>query len=80
MRLPRLHTDLHRGIGNFAEARPYHITYILRDYQGNQARYNFTVIGTPDARVTPRPEPIQLDDYRLFNQCLWPLHTRRNRN
>ena len=80
MRLPILHTDLHRGIVNFAEARPYHITYILRDYQGNQSRYNFTVIGTPDARVTPRPEPIQLDDYRLFNQCLWPLHTRRNRN
>ena len=51
MRLPILHTDFNRGIVNFNEERPYHLTYILRDYQGNQSRYDFTVLGRPDRRV-----------------------------
>ena len=77
LRLPILHTGFDRGIVTFDEERPYHLTYILRDYQGNQSEYNFTVHGRRDARVTPRRRCTLLDSYQLFDQCLWPLHTRR---
>lgn len=77
MRLPILHTDFNQGIVTFDEERPYHITYILRDYQGNQSEYHFTVLGRPDPRVTPRRCPQLLDSYQLFDCCLWPLHTRK---
>ena len=50
---------------------------ILRDYQGNQSEYHFTVLGRPDPRVTPRRCPQLLDSYQLFDCCLWPLHTRK---
>ena len=81
MRLPILHTDFNRGIVNFNEERPYYLTYILRDYQGNVARYHFTVQGHRDSRIQPyersmRQVPCRmlLDDYLLYGQLLWPLH------
>ena len=55
MRLPILHTNFNRGIVNFNEERPYYLTYILRDYQGNESRYHFTVRGPPLSK-----------DYRYF--------------
>ena len=77
MRLPILHTDFNQGIVNFCEERDYHLTYILRDYQGNESRYDFTVRGVKDNRVTLSDRRSMLNDYQLFNQCLWPLHERR---
>jgi len=78
MRLPILHTDFSRGIVNFSEERPYHLTYILRDYQGNWSQYNFTVLGVRDTRIkNPQPRCQLLNNYLLFDQCLWPLHTRK---
>ena len=78
MRLPILHTDFSQGIVNFNEERPYYLTYILRDYQGNQSQYDFTVLGVQDARIkNPRPRCQLLNCYLLFDQCLWPLYTRK---
>ena len=78
MRLPVIHTDFSRGIVNFNEERPYHLTYILRDYQGNQSQYDFMVIGVRDSQIKkPRARCQLLNDYLLFDQCLWPLHTRK---
>ena len=77
LRLPILRTDFSQGIVTFDEERPYRITYILRDYQGNQSQYHFTVLGQPDRRVTPRCRPRLLDSYQLFDCCLWPLYTRK---
>ena len=78
MRLPILHTDFSQGIVNFNEERPYHLTYILRDYQGNWSQYDFTVQGVRDARIkNPRPRCQLLNNYLLFDQCLWPLYTRK---
>ena len=81
MRLPILHTDFNRGIVNFNEERPYNLTYILRDYQGNEARYHFTVQGQRDSRIQPSERSMRqvpcrmlLDDYLLYGQLLWPLH------
>lgn len=81
MRLPILHTDFNRGIVNFNEERPYNLTYILRDYQGNEARYHFTVQGQRDSRIQPSDRSMRqvpcrmlLDDYLLYGQLLWPLH------
>ena len=81
MRLPILHTDFNRGIVNFNEERPYYLTYILRDYQGNEARYHFTVQGQRDSRIQPSDSSMRqvpcrmlLDDYLLYGQLLWPLH------
>ena len=75
MRLPILHTDFNRGIVNFNEERPYHLTYILRDYQGNQSRYDFTVQGRPDRRVKLHERRNLLNSYQLYGQCLWPLYS-----
>lgn len=47
--LPILTADERRGIVDFCEARDYQVEYILRDYQGNEARYAFTVKGVPSA-------------------------------
>lgn len=44
-RLPILWGDENRGIVNFNEERPYHIEYVLRDYNGNESRYAFVVKG-----------------------------------
>lgn len=77
MRLPILHTDFNQGIVNFCEERDYHLTYILRDYQDNESRYDFTVRGVKDNRVTLSDRRSMFNDYQLFNQCLWPLHERR---
>ncbi len=79
MRLPLLHTDIHNGYVIFNEERPYHLTYILRDFQNNEARYDFTVQGVPDSRVKPRARrPYHLlDANRLWRQCLWPLCTTK---
>lgn len=91
MRLPLLHTDIHNGYVIFNEERPYHLTYILRDFQNNMSIYHFTVLGVPDRRVKPRAHrpnrsldsyrPFDsyriLDSYRLWRQCLWPLYTCR---
>jgi len=77
LRLPILHTGFNRGIVTFDEARPYHLTYILRDYQGNQSRYHFTVVGQPDDRIHPRRRVTLLDAYSLYGQCLWPLKNKK---
>ena len=85
LRLPILHTSLQRGIVDFNEERPYHLTYILSDYQGNQSQYDFTVQGVRGPRVhagrqhpyhaSGRQHPYRvLDDYLLWQQCLWPLY------
>lgn len=76
LRLPIFRTGFDRGIVCFDEERPYHLTYILRDYQGNESRYHFTVRGQRDSRVTPRPRRYLLDTYRLYEQCLWPRRSR----
>lgn len=78
MRLPILHTDFSQGIVTFDEERPYHLTYLLRDYQGNSSRYDFTVIGQRDARI-PKPQRRcqLLNPYLLYEQVLWPLYERR---
>ena len=73
MRLPILHTDFNRGIVNFSEERPYHLTYILRDYQGNVSRYNFTVQGLRDDRIQLNNRRTLLDSYSLYGRLLWPL-------
>jgi len=78
VRLPILHTDFNRGIVNFTEERPYHLTYILRDYQGNRSVYHFTVQGIRDRRITLHYKKDLLDRYQLFGQVLWPLHERRD--
>lgn len=77
MRLPVLHTSFSRGIVNFDEERPYRLTFLLRDYQGNQSRYDITVHGQRDNRVTISRRQQLLDNYRLYIQCLWPLYTLR---
>jgi len=78
MRLPILHTDFSDGIVTFDEERPYHLTYLLRDYQGNTSRYDFTVIGQLDARIRKPQRRCQLlNPYLLYEQVLWPLHERR---
>ena len=78
MRLPILHTDFSGGIVTFDEERPYHLTYLLRDYQGNVSRYDFIVIGQRDARIRKPQRRCQLlNPYLLYEQVLWPLHERR---
>ena len=78
MRLPILHTDFSGGIVTFDEERPYHLTYLLRDYQGNTSQYDFTVIGQRDARIRKPQRRCQLlNPYLLYEQVLWPLHERR---
>ena len=72
MRLPILHTDIHRGIVNFNEERPYHLTFVLRDYQNNQATYHFQVQGRRNKSVHYKPKGTLLNNYLLFDQCLWP--------
>ena len=77
-RLPVLHTGFDRGIVTFDEERDYELTYVLSDYFGNTSRYRFTVRGRRDATVgmrRPRHTLQLLDLYRLYGQCLWPLHT-----
>ena len=74
MRLPILHTDFQQGIVTFDEERPYHLTYLLRDYQGNQSRYDFTVRGVRDPRIRPVRRAQLLNTYYLYGQCLWPLY------
>ena len=79
MRLPVLHTGIDRGIVTFDEERLYHLTYLLRDYQGNQSRYDFTVMGVRDSRVKSRNRHSILNDYLLFRQCLWPLYQHKEK-
>ena len=86
MRLPILHTDLHRGIVTFDEQRPYHLTFRLRDYQGNASEWHFTVQGEPSGSWGQAIDPILgqrscphaplLNRYLLFMQCLWPRYTK----
>ena len=59
--LPFLTADKNRGIIDFNEERDYHLEYVLRDYKGNEARYPFTVKGTPVPSVryaAAVPQPI----------------------
>jgi len=53
--LPLLQADANRGIVDFNEERPYELTYILRDFMGNESRYDFTVVGQK-ATIAPVPE------------------------
>ncbi len=77
IRLPMLHTGFDRGIINFNEERPYHLVYILRDYNGNQSRYEFTVMGSKNSSIKLQHKDHIINDYILFGQCLWPLYSRR---
>jgi len=77
MRLPILHTNFEQGVVCFSEERPYRLTYVLRDYQGNESRYHFTVHGQRYAGITPRPHRTLLNSYQLFGQIIWPLHSNR---
>ena len=73
MRLPILHTNFEQGVVCFSEERPYHLTYVLRDYQGNESRYHFTVRGQRYAGITSRPRRTLLNSYQLYGQIIWPL-------
>ena len=73
MRLPILHTNFEQAVVCFSEERPYHLTYVLRDYQGNESRYHFTVRGQRYAGITPRPRRTLLNSYQLYGQIVWPL-------
>ena len=77
MRLPILHTNFEQGVVCFSEERPYQLTYVLRDYQGNESRYHFTVYGQRYAGITPRPHRTLLNSYQLFGQIIWPLRSNR---
>ncbi len=43
--LPILQADENDGYVLFNEERPYRVTYILRDFMGNESQYEFTVLG-----------------------------------
>ena len=77
MRLPILHTGFDRGIVTFNEERPYHFCLVLRDYQNNQARYEWTVRGVRDNNIRINNKKQLWDDYLYWQQCLWPLRTLR---
>ena len=53
--LPFLYTRKERGIIDFNEERDYLLTYILRDYRGNETKFDFTVKGQ-EAEI---PDPVQ---------------------
>ena len=75
LRLPILHTGFDRGVVTFDEERPYHLTYILRDYQGNQSQYDFVVQGQRQKGITPHRQMTLFNSYQLYGKCLWPLYT-----
>ncbi len=77
MRLPILHAGFDRGIIDFREERPYRLTFILRDYQGNSSTYRLTVRGERNSCVAASAGPGVLSRYQLFRQCLWPLYSFR---
>lgn len=54
--LPFLYTQKDRGIIDFNEERDYVLTYILRDYRGNETRYSFTVRGEKSTIPDPSLE------------------------
>jgi hypothetical protein len=56
--LPFLFTQKDKGIFDFNEERDYHLTYILRDYKGNEAQYDLIVKG----QKTTIPEHAQEDE------------------
>lgn len=77
MRLPIVHTGFDRGIINFDEERPYRLTYVLRDYQGNESRYDFTVRGVRNNQIRIFKHHKLWNEYLYWQQCLWPLYTPR---
>lgn len=77
MRLPIVHTGFDRGIINFDEERPYRLTYVLRDYQGNESRYHFTVRGVRNNQIRIFKHHKLWNEYLYWQQCLWPLYTPR---
>ena len=78
MRLPILHTNFEQGVVCFSEERPYHLTYVLRDYQGNESRYHFTVRGERFPNIEVRPRRQLLDSYRLYRQATRPSKTMKH--
>ena len=66
--LPILH-GADRGIVDFNEERPYQMTYILRDFMGNESHYDFTVQGvkTPINPITPIPYNVTYDCLSLIS-------------
>jgi len=54
--LPILHADENDGYVLFNEERPYQFTYILRDFMGNESRYEFEVIGKKEKIPTISPQ------------------------
>ena len=54
--LPILQADENNGYVMFNEERPYQLTYILRDFMGNESRYEFTVMGKEEHIPTISPQ------------------------
>jgi len=77
MRLPVIHTDFNQGYVIFDEERPYRLTYILRDFQNNEARYDFTVQGVRQTNIKLKKHKKLCNDYLYWQQCLWPRYTHR---
>ena len=50
-----LQADEQGGVVNFSEERPYQLLYILRDFMGNESRYEFTVVGRKSPLPSVRP-------------------------
>ncbi len=67
--LPILQADDHDGYVVFDEERPYQILYILRDYTGNESRYEFTVMGKemPIPTVSPQRYNVRYDRLSLIS-------------
>jgi hypothetical protein len=67
--LPILRSGADRGIIDFNEERPYQMVYILRDFMGNEARYEFTVQGvkTPINPINPIPYNVTYDRLSLIS-------------
>ncbi len=59
--LPILQADEQGGVVDFSEERPYQLCYILRDFMGNESRYEFIVRG--------EKSPIVRKSKKLMNAC-----------
>lgn len=53
--LPILQADENRGIVDFCEERPYRLQYILRDFMGNESRYELMVVGQ-ESNILPKSQ------------------------
>ncbi len=54
-KLPFIKADANNGIVDFNQQRDYNITIILKDYFGNESKYQFAVTAKPQQFVPPVP-------------------------